>query len=62
MSIGIIEEENKQQQKTFELVSERSAICCFADNWATVILNMDFDKDKISGEVKNGLAEMGLIL
>jgi len=61
MSIGILREENPDQQKTFELVSERMAICFFVSKTATVVLN-EAQPDSIAmNKIREGLKDMEVI-
>lgn len=58
MAIGVLNENNIQQRETFELVSERTAISCFASKAATIILNLDQDKWTIKEKLNQGFVEM----
>lgn len=61
MSIGVLNEENKQYRETFELVSNRSAISFFASKSTTVIFNQFEDTNIIHENIKKGFDKMGLI-
>lgn len=60
MSIGILPEENKKQEQTFELVSERIATCTFSKNSATVVLKRSQEEKQIIHNVKEAFNRIGV--
>lgn len=59
IAIGVLKEKNKQQSKTFELVSERTAISCFTSKAATVVLDESLDDNGITKKLKAGFKQVG---
>ncbi len=58
ISIGVLSEEDKRQEETFKLVSERIAISCFALKADTVILNTNQENHTNIENLKRGFISM----
>lgn len=59
MSIGVDKAKSIQQSETFELVSERTAISCFIEKAATVVLDNSLDEDEIYEKLQQGFIKVG---
>ena len=55
MSIGILDEPNKDMENTFKLVSNRNATCFFADKHETLIFNNFIEENEIKNKITNGI-------
>jgi len=60
MSIGILDQPNKDIEDTFKLVSDRNAICFFTEESRTLILNDSIKDSEIKNKITEGIKNLGV--
>lgn len=59
MTVGIMGEENYQEQKTFRNVTERNAVNLLIDRYAAVIITGNDELGDVKNQIEQGLKELG---